>query len=144
MPEARAYVDTSVLGAYYCPEALSAAAEKALVALREPVISTLTEVELTSLVMRKRRMRELSAHQANEVLQLFHVHMEDGFFRRIALGTEHFIRARDLIARMTGSLRTLDALHLAAAIDEKLPLLTADRDLYRAARHRKADAILLV
>jgi len=36
-----AYVDTSVLGAYYCPEKLSSAAEAALRLIDEPVISIL-------------------------------------------------------------------------------------------------------
>lgn len=61
MPADSAYVDTSVLGAYYCPEPLSGAAEAALLALRDPCISPLTEVEFTSLVARKRRLKELRA-----------------------------------------------------------------------------------
>lgn len=41
-------VDTSVLGAYYCPEPLGPAAESALQRLDDPVISTLTEVEFAA------------------------------------------------------------------------------------------------
>ncbi len=41
MPADSAYVDTSVLGAYYCPEPLSGAAEAALLELRDPCISPL-------------------------------------------------------------------------------------------------------
>ena len=59
MPAASAYVDTSVLGACYCPEALSAAAERALRAIEAPVISSLTGVELASLVARRHRARTL-------------------------------------------------------------------------------------
>lgn len=53
MPADSAYIDTSVLGAYYCPEPLSGAAEAALLELRDPCISPLTEVEFASLVARK-------------------------------------------------------------------------------------------
>jgi predicted nucleic acid-binding protein len=59
------------------------------------------------------------------------------------LGPEHFRDARDLAAAMTASLRTLDALHLAAALRENLPLLTSDRDLARAARRHRATTVLL-
>jgi predicted nucleic acid-binding protein len=142
-PPAGAYVDTSVLGAYYCPEPLSAAAETALRGLATPVISTLTEVEFASLIARKRRLRELTERQARSILELFAEHVAAGFYRRVSLGTEHFLRARELIATFSSALRTLDALHLAAALAENLPLLTADRDLGRAAKRHQAAAILL-
>ena len=143
MPAASAYVDTSVLGAYYCPEPLSAAAETALRDLATPVISTLTEVEFASLIARKRRLRELTERQARAILDLFGGHVAEGFYRRVPLGTEHFLRARELVATLSSALRTLDALHLAAALAENLPLLTADRDLARAAKRHEAAAILL-
>lgn len=143
MPAASAYVDTSVLGAYYCPEPLSAAAETALRDLATPVVSTLTEVEFASLIARKRRLRELTERQARAILDLFAEHVAEGFYRRVPLGTEHFLRAHDLLATFSSALRTLDALHLAAALAENLPLLTADRDLGRAAKRHAVAAILL-
>lgn len=143
MSAASAYVDTSVLGAYYCPEALSTAAEHALRAIQTPVISTLTEVELTSLVARKRRLGELSPRQALDVLELFQTHVEEGYYRRISLTAEHFLRARELIGSLTTSLHTLDALHLAAALHEDIPLLTADRELAKAARRHRARTLPL-
>ena len=143
MPAASAYVDTSILSAYYCPEPLSAAAETALRALATPVISTLTEVEFASLIARKRRLRELTERQARAILDLFAEHVAEGFYRRVPLGTEHFLRARELLTSLSSASRTLDALHLAATLAEKLPLLTADRDLGRAAKRHEAAAILL-
>jgi predicted nucleic acid-binding protein len=138
-----AYVDTSVLGAYYCPEPLSPTAESALQRLDDPVISSLTEVEFASLIARKRRMRELTPSQSRAVLDLFASQVQEGFFRRVMLGSEHFRHARDLVASTTASLRTLDALHLAVALAESLPLLTSDRDLGRAARRHRAVTVLL-
>ena len=143
MPAESAYVDTSVLGAYYCPEPLSAAAEVALLRLQEPCISPLTEVEFASLIARKRRLRELRERQATEVLRLFGQHVADGYYRRLPLGTEHFLRARDLIASMASALTTLDALHLSVALSSGIPLLTADRDFARAARRHDATAHLV-
>jgi uncharacterized protein len=138
-----AYVDTSVLGAYYCPEPLSHAAEAALLRLEEPCISPLTEVEFASLIARKRRLRELSEREAGEVLRLFGQHVADGHYRRLSLGAEHFLRARDLLASMKSALTTLDALHLSVALSAGLPLLTADRELARAARRHDASATLV-
>lgn len=143
MPAASVYVDTSVLGAYYCPEALSAAAERTLRAIEAPVISTLTEVELASLIARKRRLGELTSRQAMDVLELFQTHVDEGFYRRLSVGAEHYLRARELIGSLATALHTLDALHLAVALGEDLPLLTADRDLVRAARRHRARTMLL-
>ena len=143
MPADSAYVDTSVLGAYYCPEPLSGAAEAALLALQDPCISPLTEVEFASLVARKRRLKELGARQAADVLRLFGQHVAEGHYRRLPLGTDHFHRARDLIGSMASALSTLDALHLSVALSANVPLLTADRDFARAARRHDASAKLV-
>ena len=86
-----AYIDTSVLGAYYCPEPLSAVAETALRQIKNPAISLLSEVEFCSLLSRKRRLKELTERQMRAVLDLFGTHVAEGFYRRVALTTEHFL-----------------------------------------------------
>jgi predicted nucleic acid-binding protein len=134
-----AYIDTSVLGAYYCPEALSDAAENALRRIKAPVVSSLSEVEFVSLMSRKRRRKEINEHQAQQILDLFGTHLADGSYRRISMTTEHFLKARELLGSAKIALHTLDALHLSIAITENLALITADRDLVKAAkRHRSA------
>jgi hypothetical protein len=143
MPDDRVYIDTSVLGAYYCPEASSATAEHALRQVAAPVISTLTEVEFCSLIARKRRLRELSERQAGEILNLFGVHVAEGYYQRISLSTEHFLTARQLVGAPKSALRTLDALQLAVAITEALALMTADRDLAKAAKRHKVRVTLV-
>jgi uncharacterized protein len=138
-----AYIDTSVLGAYYCPELLSAAAEYALRRVEAPVVSILSEVEFCSLISKKRRLKELSQRQAKEILDLFATHVAEGFYRRMVLTAEHYLKARQLIASMDIKLRTLDALHLSAATTESLTLLTADRDLAAASRRHKGRVNLI-
>ncbi len=128
------YVDTSVLGAYYCPEDLSAAAERAITVLDALMISPLTEVEFVSLVMRKRRARDFTLRKANKILETFWAHVADGYYKKIKIESEHFHAARDLIAKNKHNLRTLDALHLALAHANALTLLTADRSLAAAAK----------
>jgi hypothetical protein len=99
-----AYIDTGVLGAYYCPELLSAAAEDALRRIEAPVISILSEVEFCSLISKKRRLKELNQRQAKEILDLFATHVAEGFYRRMVLTAEHYLKARQLIASMDNKL----------------------------------------
>jgi len=143
MPADSAYIDTSVLGAYYCPEASSVAAENALRRIKAPVISSLSEVEFTSLISRKRRLKEINERHALEIIDQFTAHVAEGSYRRIAMTTEHFLKARQLIAAPKIALHTLDALHLSIALTENLALMTADRDLAKAAKRHKSLVILV-
>ena len=138
-----AYIDTSVLGAYYCPEALSSAVEEALRQIEAPVISMLSELEFCSLIATKRRLKELNARQSRRILDLFGNHVSEGFYRRMSLTGEHYLKARQLIGSTQSPLHTLDALHLAAALAEELPLLTADKGLAAAAKRHKSKVILI-
>jgi len=137
------YVDTSVLGAYYCPEALSEKAEGALRKIPGPVISGLSDVEFCSLISRKRQLKELSERKANEILALFDSHIAQGFYRRVSLSAGHFLKARQLVLDADNGLRTLDALHVAAAVTESLTMLTADRNLAEVAKRYKTSVICL-
>ena len=131
------YIDTSVLVAYYLPEALSAQAEEALRDLEGtgdlPVLSELTDVELTSAIARKVRMGELAKEDATRVRALFATHRQGGYYERISLNRHHYRLARDWIGFLDVPLRTLDALHLAAAGLEGMGILTADQGLAQAA-----------
>lgn len=129
------YLDTSVLAAYYCPESLSVAVEKALRRIDTPTISPLVEVELHSAVALKTRKGELDAASAHRILAQFRVHLADGYYRVVAIQTREFALARDWIGRLTTPLRTLDALHLAAAFAQSLPLITTDKSLAASAKH---------
>jgi predicted nucleic acid-binding protein len=122
---------------------LSAAAEDALRRIEAPVISILSEVEFCSLISKKRKLKELNQRQAKEILDLFATHVAEGFYRRMVLTAEHYLKARQLIAAVDIKLHTLDALHLSAAIAETLTLLTADRDLAAAARRHKSSVNLI-
>lgn len=64
------------------------------------------------MISRKRRLKELSERQAKQILELFGTHVAEGFYRRLTLTTEHFLKARQLLAAEIGLVHTLDALHL--------------------------------
>lgn len=130
----RVYVDTSVLAAYYCPEALSAAAEAALTSAGIPAISALSELELFSVIAKKRRAGNFSARKAENIMAMVNSHLADGYYHKVTVETGHYHTARDLIAQSKHNLHTLDALHLAVALAHNLALLTADRAMAAAAK----------
>jgi predicted nucleic acid-binding protein len=123
------YVDTSILASYYCPEPLSERAEQRLRALRPPVVSWLTDVELHSALAKKVRKNELTDEDAERVQDLFRTHVSHALYEVAAIKHEDFVQARQWIARMDTALRTLDALHLAVAHRRGLEVLTSDEGL---------------
>jgi len=129
------YLDTSVLAAYYCPEALSDRAEAAIMGSATLLISRLVEVELQSAVARKVRERELLKSDGVEILTRFRLHLDSGCYGRLPIEASHYDMAGIWISRFEVPLRTLDALHLAVCFDADATLLTADAGLARAARH---------
>jgi len=130
-----AYIDTSVLVAYYCPEPLSATAQQVIRDDVEPVISPLTEVEFCSALAIKVRTRELDMKMAQRLLSQFRLHLQDGCYRLVPVDAREYALACDWIKRFSTPLRTVDALHLATAFAGGLHLVTADRELARAAEH---------
>jgi uncharacterized protein len=127
------YVDTSVLAAYYCPETISRRVQTRLGQLDAPTISPLVEVELHSAIATKVRRRELAEADARRILSLFQVHLADGYYRLVPIESREYQLARSWIGSFKAPLRTLDALHLAAAFANNLSLLTADKVLGRSA-----------
>lgn len=128
------YIDTSILGAYYCPEPLSDAIETMMLEITQPVVSVLSELEFASLLSKKKRLKDLTATKAQKVLLRFKSHIEQGYYQRLALNHEQYMKAGDIIADFRTSLRTLDALHLALVLEHGLQLFTADKVLASAAR----------
>lgn len=127
------YLDTSVLVAYYYPEPLSDIAQEVVRSQPQPAISSLTEVELISALARKTREGGLSKQGAERVAALFLSHVEEGLYRRFLISGQHYNQARDWLQSFQTPLRTLDALHLAAATAADLRLVTADKTLAASA-----------
>ncbi len=120
------YIDTSILVAFYCPEKISDQVEDILVKTSSPAISQLTEVELTSALARKIRENALFHEDAIAVLSIFRTHINDKSYQYLPIQPKHFSTAMNWIAEFSTPLRTLDALHLAIAAQNKATLITAD------------------
>ena len=59
--------------------------------------------------------------------------LAEGVFRIVPVTSAEYTRARDWLGTFSGALRTLDALHMAAAANNDAVLLTADSALAEAA-----------
>lgn len=129
-----AYIDTSVLVANYCPEPLSRTAQRLIGAQRVPTISPLVEIEFHSAVALKLRVGEFDLGAANQIVSLFRQHVQDGHYELVPIGEREYGLACDWIGQFSTPLRAPDSLHLAAAFNNGLVLITADAALAHAAK----------
>ncbi|WP_262917123.1 type II toxin-antitoxin system VapC family toxin [Salinibacter ruber] len=118
-------------------------AEERLRALRPPVVSWLTDVELHSALAKKVRRGELAEEDAERVQDLFRTYMSHILYEVAAIEHGDFVQARQWIARMDTALRTLDALHLAVAHRRGLEVLTADEGVADAGPTFELDVELM-
>jgi predicted nucleic acid-binding protein len=138
-----AYVDTSVLIAYYCPEPLSQEAEAFLTTNVQPTISALTEIELFSAVSKKVRTKEMKRNDAGRVVARFLADIDNGYYSYLPVEATHYRLARDWVGMFSLPLRTLDALHLAISSSEGLEIVTTDPGLFKSAKALSLKAIFL-
>jgi len=128
-----AYIDTSVLVAYYYPEALSSAAQLEIRAASPPAKSMLCELEFISALALKTRTGELPAESAQVILSVFRRHRTDGIYRILPIEDREYSTACKWLSMFKTTLRAPDAFHLAAAFSNGLTLITADKALSQAA-----------
>ncbi len=129
------YLDTSVIVAFYLPEAMNEKVQKLYSGFDAIAISGLSEVEFHSAVARRVRMNELTKEDAVKVLSQFKVHVDGNHYHMIAVEQRDYVLARDWLATFHTSLRTLDALHLAIAFSNGLAVVTADKVFAASAKH---------
>jgi predicted nucleic acid-binding protein len=113
---AAAYIDTSALAKRYLPECGSDELDRFLENVERASISRLVVVELSCVLARRRRNREIDARTERRVMAAFEQDVTAGFFEVHPLEDRHAVKARELLGRLAGHpLRTLDAIHLAIA-----------------------------
>jgi predicted nucleic acid-binding protein len=129
------YVDTSALAKWYVNEPFSEEFESFINQIGQGLIARLTVVEFRCLLARKRRAAVIDSRHENSAFRAFQTDAKDGFWRIEPLHDAHLISALDLLERLKAvPLRTLDAIHLAAAKTMKASLLaTADKIIADAA-----------
>ena len=129
------YLDTSALAKWYLNEARSEEFERYLQAQQSAAISRLTILEFRCLLARRRRTREIDARTENRVFAAFEQDLRAGFLSVQPLDDGLVPAAIEILVRLKShALRTLDALHLAAARSLGSPAIaTADRVFANAA-----------
>ena len=111
-----AYIDTSALAKCYIREPRSLEVLDWAAGRGDPSTSALTLVEFRCLLARRRRAGQIGADLERRALAEFDSHVRGGGWRVHPGAFGDFAEARDLIDVLPDlPLRTLDALHLAAA-----------------------------
>lgn len=124
------YLDTSVLVSIYYPESISAKVRTFLKDKKGLNTSTFSIAEFSSAIDRKVLSKELSKQNALKIINTFEDNIEEGYFKIYPFSQGDLIVANDFIKDNLGSisLRTVDALHIAAALRYKCEVfVTADR-----------------
>ena len=80
---------------------------------------------------------------AERIADEFQAHFHSDLYTRISIAQEHYDHASMWLRRFNTPIRTLDALHLAAADREGLVVVTADVRMARSARILGVKAKLL-
>ena len=137
------YIDTSVIGSYYCLESTSPAVNRAFQTIQQVTISPLVELEFLSLLALKVRTGILTQPAALSALGQFQVHQSSGLYGFVEIGPREFDVARNWLLGFSTALRTLDALHLATAFSNQQTLWTTDKALARAAGQLRIDHQLI-
>lgn len=126
-------LDTSVIVAFYVPEAVSPRVQRLFSSSTELAISSLAEVEFASAIAKLVRMNTISQSDGQRVLNEFHNHLRDNLYAHKPITQEVFNQAGQWLASFQTPLRTLDALQLAVAQVNDLPFVTNDKVLINAA-----------
>ena len=129
------YVDTSALAKWYLRENRSPDVVEFLAKACPVFISALTQVEMRSLLARRRLRGDIDALLENRVYSTFNGDIAAGHVVLLPHSVESFLLAESLIGSLPEiPLRTLDALHLGAARTEGVSIVaTADRVMAQAA-----------
>lgn len=142
MPAIECYLDTSVLLKLYVTEAFSDEAESFVSSLDRPAISRLTTLEWHCAMARRLRSGAFSAEYLALAKREFSRHQNEGYFHIHPMADGLYTQAIDLLEAVRPlPLRSLDALHLAAARALRVSVFaTADKVLAEAAQSLEMQA----
>jgi predicted nucleic acid-binding protein len=138
------YVDSGVILKLYVPEQESDAAQQTISKAVEVTCSELLLAEFQSALSRKRREGQIDVFTAEQFMTALRRNIEEGSIEIVKLDSSTIEAAVKLLLKMPDEipLRTLDAIHLAVCLENKLfPLFTTDGVMSKAAKHLKIPLI---
>ncbi|MEX0386372.1 type II toxin-antitoxin system VapC family toxin [Spiribacter onubensis] len=128
------YADTSAVLPFYRAEGNSAAVEAIFMENAGQIgLSPLVRVEAASAIARWHRTGEITESQARRIDSALQADIAADRYRHVPLPGDVFEQALHWLSLRETSLRTLDALHMAAAAQQQACPLTADQKLAEAA-----------
>lgn len=131
------YVDASALVPLYTPEATSNEIEQMVMAADAVAVSDLTLAEAKNAIIRKGRRGQLMPEDVAVALQTNDAHVAERRFYVVEMQKTFLQQVPELSQQAPVHLRTLDALHLAAALAiQATAMATYDLDLAQAVRAR--------
>ena len=135
------YIDTSALAKRYLAERGSDAFDAFLIGQSDDcLISPLVATELESVVQRLLRQRLIDKAYAEQVRQDFANDLRGALWSMRPFPTASLARAAELLRIVVAPLATLDALHLATAVEfDCSAIATGDRQLAKAAAEHGSD-----
>ncbi len=130
------YLDTSALAKWFLSEAGSAEFEQYILKQSSAVVSSLTGLELRSVLGRRRREGHFSPDLEQQIFAAYQNEILRGFLKVCPLAHHHTQDALEIMEQLPEvGLRSLDALHLAIARDHgSTTIATADALLSNAAQ----------
>lgn len=130
------YVDTSALIKRYITEANSNEFDAFFMARTPLVISRLTLVEMRCALARRRRNGEITTTLEEQAMDEVRTDIQDGALTVYPINDDQVVHALHLIEQVAPlPLRTLDALHLSAALRiDAHEFATADKNQAEAAK----------
>ena len=139
------YLDSSALAKLYVPEPESDVLDAFLLNRQDLLISELAITEVLSAVARKRREGTLNESQAFEIRDAVLADADSGSFCRLDLSPLVHRQAERLLLNVESvALRTLDALHVALALQGSATyILTFDTRMRAVALHAGLKAVEL-
>lgn len=127
------YLDTSVVLSLYVTDAFTPKAENFCRGHAEMLtVSAWVDLEVRSALSFLVRTERLSLAGAQTALGAYDADRRRGVYRNVWLNAEHFAAGGQVLV-LESSLRAGDALHLGAALVEKLLLVTSDKTLHKVA-----------
>jgi len=143
--DAGVYIDSSALAKLYVPEPESDTLEAFLKGRQDLMISELAITEVLSAVARRRREGMITAHQALDIRDAVLADADSGSFHRLDMSPVVHREAERLLFHIESvALRTLDALHVAAALLALAThVVTYDARMRAAALHAGLKTLVL-
>ena len=135
------YIDTSALAKRYVAESGSEAFEAFVVSQNEEcVICPLGAIEFESILQRLQRQRLIDGAYALQARRDFASDLASAVWSMQVFNPSYISRGTELMRTLSSPLATLDALHLACAIEMGCDAMaTGDKQLARAAQECKLD-----